>query len=137
MNLRALLLPAPPETPASVGLLLLRAVAGLAMTSHGWGKMQNPFLWLGGDTPAVFQFLAAVAEFFGGLALAAGLLSVIASFGIACTMVVAMYRHVSQGDPFGKWELATLYLVISVLVLLGGPGRFSLDALVRARLEKR
>jgi len=138
MNLRALLLPALPETPASLGLLVLRGVAGLAMASHGWGKIQNPFQWMGADGPApVFQFLAAVAEFFGGLGLAVGLLTVIASFGIGCTMVVAIEHHVSKGDPFGKWELAALYLVVSVLLLLAGPGRFSVDALVRSRLERR
>ncbi|MDP1822820.1 MAG: DoxX family protein [Archangium sp.] len=137
MNFRTMLLPPPPSTAASAGLLLLRGFAGLAMASHGWGKIQDPFHWMDkadSPPPAVFQFLAAVAEFFGGLGLAVGLLSVIAAFGITCTMVVAIQHHVAKGDPFGKWELAALYLCISVLVLLGGPGRFSLDALVRSRL---
>lgn len=44
-------------------------------------------------------------------------------------------HHFSKGDPFAKWQLAALYLCISVVVLLGGPGRFSFDAVVRARLE--
>ena len=140
MNLRAVIFPLPPSTPGSVGLLLLRGLAGLAMASHGWGKLQDPFHWLDqsdNPPPAIFQFLAAVSEFFGGLGLAVGLLSVIAAFGIACTMVVAIQHHLSGGDPFAKWELAALYLCISVTVLLGGPGRFSLDALVRSRLEPK
>ncbi len=132
--------PAPPTTPASVGLLLLRAFAGLSMAGHGWGKIQDPFHWLDqaeNPPPAIFQFLAAFAEFFGGLGLAIGLLSVIASFGIICTMLVAVQFHLSKGDPFGKWELAALYCCISVLVLLGGPGRLSIDAFIGSRLEKR
>lgn len=137
MNVRAMIFPPPPATPASVGLLVLRGFAGLAMATHGWGKIQDPFHWLdkaAHPPPAVFQFLAAFAEFFGGLALAIGLLSVIASFGMICTMVVALEHHLTKGDSFGKWELAALYLCINVLVLLGGPGRLSVDALIRERL---
>ena len=137
MNLRAMIFPPPPATSASVGLLVLRGFAGLAMATHGWGKIQDPFHWLDKaehPPPAFFQFLAACAEFFGGLGLALGLLSVLASFGIICTMVVAIEFHVTKGDPFGKWELAALYLCVCVLVLLGGPGRLSIDSLIRGRL---
>ncbi len=140
MNFRSMIFPVPPATPLSVGLLLLRGFAGIAMANHGWGKIQNPFHWMDGAPgapPAVFQMLAAVAEFFGGIGLAVGLLSVVAAFGIVCTMLVAMQHHLSTGDPFEKWELAAVYFFVSVLVLLGGPGRFSLDSIVRARLEKR
>lgn len=140
MNVRTVLFPAPPQTPTSAGLLLLRGFAGVAMATHGWGKIQNPFHWMDkaeNPPPAVFQFLGAVAEFFGGLGLAMGLLAVIAAFGITCTMLVAIQLHVSKGDPFGKWELAALYLCISVLVLLSGPGRFSLDSLIRSYLEPK
>ena len=140
MNLRALLFPAAPETPGSVGLVLLRVFAGGTMMTHGWGKMQNPLHWLDGAAsppPAVFQALAAIAEFFGGMGLVLGALSVIAAFGIVCTMLVAIQTHVSKGDPFGKWELAAVYLFVSALIMLGGPGRFSIDALIRSRLGLR
>lgn len=137
MNLRAMIFPPPPATPASVGLLVLRGFAGCAMALHGWSKIQNPFHWMDKaehPPPAIFQFLAALSEFFGGLALAIGLLSVIASFGIICTMVVAIEHHLAAGDPFIKWELAALHLCINVLVLLAGPGRLSIDSLIRDRL---
>ena len=139
MNFRSLLFPLPPSTAASAGLLLLRVFAGLSMAGHGWGKIQDPFHWMddpAGAPPAIFQFLAAVAEFFGGIGIAVGLVSVVAAFGIACTMVVAMQHHISAGDPPGKWELAGLYFCISVVLLLAGPGRFSLDALIRSRVIK-
>ena len=76
MNFRSMIFPPAPATPASVGLLLLRGVAGVAMADHGWGKMQNPFHWMDGAPdapPAVFQMLAALAEFFGGIGMAVGL----------------------------------------------------------------
>src|SRR3954465_2966651 len=100
MNFRALLFPTLTSTRASAGLLVVRLFAGCALASHGWGKIQNPFHWMDqmGNPPApVFQLLAAISEFFGGIGLALGALTVIASFGVMCTMVVAINFHVSKG----------------------------------------
>mgnify|MGYP001553759698 FL=1 len=116
-------------------LLLLRFVAGLAFMLHGWGKIQNPFGWMGPDAcaPGIFQALAAVAEFGGGLAWIIGLVTPLASLGIACTMAVAFFMHaVMNGDPFvstggPSFELAALYFCIAVLLITAGPGRLSLD----------
>ncbi len=116
-------------TPVSAALLLLRVATGVAFVTHGWGKIQNPFHWMdkGGDAaPAFFQLLAAVAEFGGGIALVLGLLTPLACFGIFCTMVVAVHRHLTKG---GSFELAGVYGCIAVLLAVTGPGRFSLDAL--------
>jgi putative oxidoreductase len=118
----------------SLGLLLLRILAGVAMMIHGWSKIQSPLNWMGPDAaiPGVFQALAALAEFGGGLAWILGLVMPLASFGMACTMAVAVYFHaVVRGDPFvgqgGSYELAAVYLVVSILFLLTGPGKLSLD----------
>ena len=120
----------------SVGLLILRLVAGLAFMYHGYGKIQNPFGWMGPKAaiPGIFQALAAISEFGGGLAWMLGLLTPLASFGLACTMTVAVYTHAFVlGDPFvskgssGAYELASVYLCVAVLLLFAGPGRFSLD----------
>jgi putative oxidoreductase len=135
-RLRAILLPEIPSHRASLGLLVLRLVAGGAMMSHGWGKIQNPFHWMdkaASPAPAVFQLLAAIAEFFGGLGIIVGALTVVASFGVLSTMVVAINTHVGKGDPFGKWELASLFLCIAVMLICVGPGAFSIDALVQRR----
>jgi putative oxidoreductase len=78
--------------------------------------------------------LAALSEFGGGLAWILGLLTPLASFGLACTMAVAVWMHaVVRGDPFvptgpgGSYELASIYLCVAVMLILTGPGRFSLD----------
>ena len=120
----------------SAGLLVLRLVAGLAFVIHGYGKIQNPLGWMGPNAgfPGFLQALAAVSEFGGGLAWMLGLLTPLASFGLACTMTVAIWMHAAVlHDPFvalqggRSWELAGVYLCVAVLFLLAGPGRFSLD----------
>jgi putative oxidoreductase len=126
----------------AVGLLLLRVVTGAAFMFHGWYKIQSPggaFGWMGPEAPVpgVLQGLAVLAEFGGGLALILGLLTPLASLGIACTMIVALAMvHIPHGDPFvgqpGKpsIELAADYLANVILFLLIGPGILSLDGLL-------
>ncbi len=126
-----------------IALLLLRLVAGLAFMFHGWGKIQNPFGWMGEDgfAPAPFQALAALSEFGGGLAWILGLLTRLSSVGMTCTMAVAVGMHAfMRGDPFvsrggGSYELAAIYLCISILFLAAGPGRFSIDRRLFGRHE--
>lgn len=128
---------------ADVSLLLLRLVAGLAFALHGWPKIQNAFGWMGPEAfaPGPLQALAALSEFGGGVAWILGLLTPLASLGIACTMLVAFYLHaVMMGDPFvpsaagqGAYELALVYLCIAILLIAMGPGRFSLDRVLFGR----
>jgi len=126
-------------TRVDLALLLVRLVGGAAFMVHGWGKIQNPFGWMGPDSfaPGIFQALAAVAEFGGGLAWIVGLATPLASAGIVATMAVAAYFHgVMRGDPFvaagggPSYELAVVYLCIAVLIAAAGPGRASLDRVI-------
>lgn len=118
----------------SAALFALRVVAGLAFIFHGYRKILNPFEWMGPDAfaPGIFQALAALSEFGGGIAWMLGLLTPLASLGIASTMAVAVTVHVSRGDPFvghgGSYELALLYFFIAIAMIVIGPGRYSVDA---------
>ena len=124
----------------STAVLLLRLFAGVAFLFHGWGKIQNPTGWMGANStiPSVFLALAAISEFGGGIAWILGLLTPLASFGMLCTMAVATYMHAAVfGDPFvgkgpsgGSYELALLYFFISIVFIITGPGRLSLDHLI-------
>lgn len=116
--------------------LLLRLVCGVAFMFHGFGKIQTPMSWMGPDAPVpgIFQLLAAISEFGGGLALVLGLLTRLGAFGILCTMIVAICTHLFvMHDPFvnqtggHSYEIAALYLVLALLFVTAGPGRFSLD----------
>ncbi len=129
------------DTRTSLGLLAMRLFAGGAMMLHGWPKIQNAGSWMGPEAPvpAFLQFLAAFSEFFGGLAWILGLMTPLASFGILCTMTVAVHFHaVMRGDPFiakegPSYELAALYWVIALILMLAGSGKISLDAKISHR----
>lgn len=134
-NLKKCLLTINHSNYGSAALLLLRLVAGLAFIFHGWGKIQSPMGWMGPEAPVpgIFQALAAISEFGGGICWILGLLTPIASAGILCTMVVAVSMHkFVMGDPFvsmggSSYELAAAYLCIAVVLLAMGPGKFSAD----------
>lgn len=117
-------------------LLLIRVVCGVAFLLHGWEKIQNPIGWMASLTsvPYLFQALAAISEFGGGISLLLGLLTRLGALGIGCTMLVAIGMHILVfHDPFvnpaggRSYEQAVSYLLFIVLLLVLGPGRFSLD----------
>lgn len=127
------------STRVSVGLLILRIVFGVAFIAHGWGKIQAPFNWMGPESPVpgILQFLAALSEFGGGIALIVGVLTPLVSLGLIVTMAVAVFVHASKGDGFvGGFEPALVYLCISVLFFCAGPGKFSIDSFIDDKLRR-
>jgi putative oxidoreductase len=118
--------------------LVLQLVAGTAMMLHGWPKIYYATSRMGPDAsvPGIFQALAALTEFGGGLCWVLGLLTPLASYLILGEMAVALGMvHLPQGHPFvasqpgePAFEPALGYLAIAVALLLIGPGQFSLDA---------
>ncbi len=123
---------------ASTALFIVRLIAGVAFALHGWGKIQAPFGWMGPEAPipGILQALAAISEFGGGIAWIVGLLTPLASLGIFFTMSFAVFTHaVQRGDPFvgqggPSYELALVYWGIAVLLMVVGPGKYSLDSKV-------
>jgi putative oxidoreductase len=124
---------------AAFGLLVIRVIFGGALLQHGFVKIQHPFGWMGPEAsvPGIFQALAAISEFGGGIALVFGFVTPIAALGIISTMAVAVVMAhgsapwVSSDGP--SKESALGYLAVALGVLLIGPGKFSLDALIFGR----
>jgi putative oxidoreductase len=121
----------------SMALLVLRLMMGVAFVLHGWPKIQSPFGWMGPEAPVpgILQGLAALAEFGGGLALIVGIATPIAALGLIATMAVAVLFLIKSGLPFvssgtPSYELALVYFFTSILFLVTGSGRYSLDHLI-------
>lgn len=136
-----------------VGLLVLR-LAGLFLAfGHGWGKVSalaagnadrliEGVAGLGFPAPGLFAWAAALAEFGGGLLVALGLMTRVGAAFAAFTMAVAAFlRHkahlqlaVKLGllsvtpDAERSWgnpELALMYLLVFLTLLVTGPGKYA------------
>jgi len=128
------------EWSGNLGLFVLRVALGLGIASHGYGKLFGGHIAdfakmavepLGFPQPLVFAYLSGLAEFAGGLFLAAGLLTRLTAVPLAFNMCVALIMvHIKHGDPFQRMELAVVYLVFAVSMLLMGPGAVSLDRVI-------
>ena len=124
-------------------LTLLRVVVGAIFVAHGAQKLfvygfdgvAGAFAGMGIPMAGILGPFVALVEFFGGLALIVGLLTRLASVGIASTMVVAiLVVHIKNGffNPAGvEFPLALLASTISLAV--AGAGQWSLDALIGRR----
>lgn len=70
--------------------------------------------------------LTVFAEFVCAILLILGLATRLATIPLIITMVVAGFI-VHGNDPFGKKEMALLYLAVYFVLLITGPGKYSLD----------
>ena len=135
----------------ALGLLILRLVIGLILAGHGAQKL---FGWWGGlgmngwtqmiqklrIRPAQpWAWIAALAEFGGGILLALGFLSPLGSLGIAGSMLVAIVTvHLARGFWVGKggYEFNLALIAAVAALALTGPGIYSLDQALRIHLPE-
>jgi len=119
---------------ASLGLLALRIAICAMMLTHGLYKLSNfsemsqTFNPIGiGGTLSLS--LVIFAEVFCSIALLLGLFTRLAALPLIFAMCVAIFvTH--GGQPFAARELASLYLTFYTVILIIGPGRFSIDRLL-------
>ena len=135
------------QTNDDAALLVLRVVLGAVFFPHG---MQKLFGWFGGPgfsgtmdmfttkmaIPAVFAFLAIMAEGLGSLGLITGFLTRVAAFGITVNMIVAVYLLHWQNGFFMNWfgnqkgegfEYHLLVIAIGIALMIKGGGKWSVD----------
>ncbi|MEX0798049.1 MAG: DoxX family protein [Bacteriovoracaceae bacterium] len=124
---------------ANLGLLIFRVYVGLTIAfAHGIGKIppQEQFVGMveGMGFPMAYSFawLAGLAEFAGGIAVALGLLTRFGALGLIVNFAVASLIFHSA-DPFQVKELAFTFLFCSILLCFTGAGKFSVDALINKK----
>ena len=129
-------------------LLILRLYFGWGFMSAGLGKLFNVetqtgiFKELGIPFPMVNVYMAGTTETVGGFLLMIGFASRIITIPLIGTMLVAyMTAHTDQFYAF--WDETPKffkappfpYLYTCLVVLLFGPGRLSIDGMIKAHLE--
>lgn len=129
------------STKKDIVILMVRIVIAILMLTHGIPKLS---LLLSGEVqfPSLFGLsatgsliLAVFAEVGCSLLILAGLGTRLATIPLIITMVVAvLYIHAT--DPFSKRELALLYLLPYLALLISGSGKFSIDYFLYQRSIK-
>lgn len=119
-----------------VDLALLIARVGIAalMLTHGIPKFslfgQSPVQFMDfGLGAEVSLVLAICAEVGCSLLVLLGLGTRLAVLPLIITMLTAIF-HVHSADPFAIKEKAVLYLMVYVVLLILGSGRYSVDKLI-------
>jgi putative oxidoreductase len=119
--------------------LLIRLTLGPVFISTGWGKLHGLadvtsfFQTLGIPLPELNAAVVASTEFFGGLLILVGLGTRLVALPMAFTMVIALLTA-KWSEVDGVATLAgfveTSYLVMFLVLAIGGPGAISLDGVL-------
>jgi putative oxidoreductase len=149
------------KTENDAAIFILRILLGIVFFPHGMEKLLG---WFGGygfagsmgfftgqmGIPAIFAFLAIMAEGLGSLGLLTGLLTRAAAFGITVNMIVAVYMvhwhngffmnwsgaMTSAGKPAGEgFEYHLLAIAIGIALMIKGGGRWSLDRVISGKMK--
>ncbi|MEG3757178.1 DoxX family protein [Pseudoalteromonas carrageenovora] len=140
------------NSKAGAAALILRVPVGLILAAHGAQKL---FAWFGGyGLEGTGQWMASIglepgywlalmagsAEFFGGIALAFGLLTRPAALVTAFTMLIAIFSvHINNGLFMANngYEYALTLLVATAALAIQGAGCFSVDSVIAKKLADK
>ena len=136
--------------------LVVRLLVALLMLHHGLEKLADiegfttyivdkyfsylPF------THSYWTYLAAYTQIIGSFFLAIGALTRFSLLGLSSTMLFALLFHLSdtglQGWPLGiveahnyEYEASLLYLLVYLILLAAGPGKYSLINFFRNKIS--
>ena len=129
-------------------LLAVRLYWGWQFMETGWGKLTDIgkvigfFTELGIPAPALNAYFVSALEFGGGVLLILGLGSRLVALPLVVDMLVAyitadreaLFSIFSSPDKFTAAAPYT-FLIASLIVLIFGPGKVSVDALLAGRMS--
>jgi putative oxidoreductase len=124
------------EAYANICLLVVRVSVSAFMLTHGLPKLSrltsgdeikfaDPF----GLGPTVSLVLVVFAEVICSVLIMLGLGTRLAAIPPMVTMAVAAF-HAHASDPFGTKEKPLLFLLVYLMLLVFGSGKFSIDRLI-------
>ena len=137
------------NTNGGFAALILRVPVGIILAAHGAQKL---FGWFGGhglegtgqwmaslglEPGFLMALLAGSAEFFGGIALAVGVLTRPAALVAAFTMFVAMVSvHIGNGLFMANngYEYALTLMAATLALAVQGSGAFAVDNILHRYL---
>src|SRR5262249_30054223 len=130
-------------------LFVIRVYWGWLFLESGWGKITHPdkviayFSDLNIPAPTLNSYLTATLETVGGILLILGLASRLIAVPLLINMIMAYViadreALTSFFSESGKFYAADPFpfLLVSLLVLVFGPGKLSLDNLIAARRRR-
>jgi putative oxidoreductase len=119
-----------------LGLLILRIVFGAIMIAHGYpkvfGGLHHHVQFVSSlGLPGWLAYLSAIAEFFGGILVIAGLVTRIAAFAILIDLAVAIakvhWKHGLTGQ--GGYEFPLALAAIALALVFFGAGPIAMDSI--------
>ena len=130
-------------------LLAVRLFWGWQFTQTGWGKLSDMskvvgyFTDLGIPAPAFNAYFVSALEFGGGLLLILGVGTRLIALPLVIDMIVAyitadreaLFSIFSSPDKF-TGAAPYNFLIASLILLIFGPGKFSVDALLAKRMGR-
>ncbi len=134
-------------------LLVFRVVVGFLFILHGLPKLKHLKTWSAAlGAPLPLCFLSAAFMVVGGSGLILGLLTPFSSLSILVSMIYAIVIELIKGDPMvapdpyllgeyyegpegqkgepPSYEKALIFSLMLLLLIVFGPGAYSLDALL-------
>lgn len=140
--------PGPAPTSSSTpdfALLVMRIACSLPVLYHGSAILFGAFGGPGPQNfaafmhqPAAIGYLVGLAQFAGGIAILLGALQRIGSICVIVVMIGAIYLfHLPHGFDINKggYEFALTVLLVSLGLLISGPGAYSLGRILPGPLK--
>jgi putative oxidoreductase len=127
-------------------LLIMRLACSLPFLYHGSAILFGAFGGPGPQgfaafmkVPVIIGYLVGLAQFAGGLAILLGALLRVGAVSVIIVMVGAIFLvHLPHGYDIGRGglEYALTEMLLSLGLLLAGPGKYSLASILPAPLRK-
>jgi len=129
-----------------VHLLAVRLILAYGFYNPAIMKWQNIgsitewFAGMGIPLPTLNAYMAASTEMAGVVLLTLGLASRIISIPLIFVMIVAIVTvHLGNGFEAGNngFEIPVYYILLLLVILIYGAGKFSVDYLLQLKLDKK